>query len=66
MDAGLLLEPRVPGELRERAEGVTAEGARSLRHVVDDVVQLLVLRLEELVQVVELGTDDVPMLRVLV
>lgn len=51
IDAGLLLEPRVTRELRERADRVAAQGARPLGDLVHDPVELLVLRLEELVQV---------------
>src|SRR5437867_3343824 len=39
---------------------VATERARPLGHIVDEVVELLVLRGEELVQVVELRADDVP------
>jgi hypothetical protein len=38
----------------------TADRAGALGDLVDDVVELRVLRLEELVQVVELRADDVP------
>src|SRR5438309_6421799 len=58
--ARLLLEPRVMRELGKRAPGPAAQRPRPLGDVVDDAVQLLVLRLEERVQVVELRAGHVP------
>src|SRR5881628_2311648 len=56
----MLLEPRRLLELGQGRHRVPAERARPLGHIVDEVVELLVLRGEELVQVVELRADDVP------
>jgi hypothetical protein len=58
--AGLLLEPRVLRELGQGAEGLPAQRAGALGHVVHDLVEGLVLPLEELVQVVELRANHVP------
>src|SRR2546426_5311484 len=58
--AGMLLEPRRLLELDQRRDRVPTERARPLGDLVDDVVDLLVLRREELVQVVELTADHVP------
>jgi hypothetical protein len=44
----------------ERRHRVAAEGARALGHVVDEVVDRLVLLGEELVQIVELRAQNVP------
>src|SRR5262249_10989416 len=58
--SGLLREAGELRELRERAGGRAAELPGPLGDVVDDAVQLPVLRLEELVQVVELRPGHVP------
>jgi hypothetical protein len=64
--------PRVPSppsrpagagaELLERAGRTPAEGTHALGHLVDDLIEGLVLRLEELGQIVELRTGDVPVI----
>src|SRR6185437_3505073 len=58
--ARALGETREPHEFGERGRRGIAERPHPLRNLVDRVVELLVLRLEELVQVVELRADDVP------
>ena len=58
--ARVLLETRGVAELGQRRRRRPAERPRALGHVVDHFVELAVLALEELVQVVELRPDDVP------
>src|SRR5206468_6764600 len=58
--AWTLLESRGLRELGERAGRPAAQLADALRDVVHEIVQLPVLRLEELVQIVELRANHVP------
>src|SRR2546428_10553559 len=56
----MLLEPRRLLELGQGRHRVPAERARPFGHLVDEVVERLVLLGEELVQVVELRSNHVP------
>src|SRR5579862_9556180 len=60
--AGMLLQASLLLELAHRAQRLAAQRARALGHLVQDLVELLVLRVEELVKVVELRPDDVPVI----
>jgi hypothetical protein len=47
-------------KLDERSDRFPAKGMGLLDYIIHDIFQLLILRLKELVQVVELGPNHVP------
>ena len=58
----MLLEARQLDELRQRSDRVSSERPRPLGDLVHHVVEVFVLLLEELVKIVELRPDDVPVI----
>src|SRR4029453_7543396 len=59
---GIFLQARALTELGERAERAAAHASGTLRDLVDELVERLVLGLEELVEVVELQALHVPVI----